>query len=254
MKIRDLRRYAGPLVALQLAAGCSTQPNEQASERASEQAVPDRGPANAAAAAQPAAEEQRERLVLAFGDSLYAGFGIMKSHSFPAALERALEERGMEAEVVNAGISGDTTHGGRRRLAQTLDELPARPDLVILGLGANDALLGVPPAEMRSNLEAMLRELERRGIPVLLTSLIAPAGMKSPHFDRYEAIIPDLARRYGAELEPSLLKGVLTRQEYLLPDGIHPNAEGARVMAERVAPLAAEVLEEGRQAERDEAA
>lgn len=246
-----MRRIAGPLVALQLAAGCSGQPAEQGD---SEQAVAEQRTGNAPAAAPPPAEEQRERLVLAFGDSLYAGFGIMKSHSFPAALERALAERGMEAEVINAGISGDTTYGGRRRLAQTLDALRAKPDLVILGLGANDALLGIPPAETRSNLEAMLRELNRRGIPVLLTSLVAPPRMKSPHFDRYEEIIPDLARRFGAEIEPSLLEGVLTREEYLLPDGIHPNEEGARVMAERVAPLAAGVLEEGEAAERDEAA
>jgi acyl-CoA thioesterase I len=246
--MNKLRRLAATLLALGLAAGCSTQP----SERESEQSVVEQRSANAAAE-QAYVEEQRERLVLAFGDSLYAGFGIAQSHSFPAALERALDKRGIDTRVVNAGIPGDTTHGGRQRLEATLDALPATPDLVILGLGANDALLGLPPEEMRSNLEAMLRQLDRRGIPVLLTSLIAPPRMKSPHFDRYEAIIPDLARRYGAKLEPSLLDGVLTRQDHLLPDGIHPNAQGARVMAERVAPLAAEVLEEARTAQREAA-
>ncbi len=231
----NLRRYAVPLLALQLAGGCSGEAQQQA-------ALEER-PANGSAAAQQAPEQQRQRLVLAFGDSLYAGYGMAQKSSFPAALGRELATRGIEAEVVNAGISGDTTAGGRRRLAETLDALPARPDLVILGLGANDALLGVAPAEVRRNFEAMLGELQRRQIPVLLTGLIAPPGMKSPYFSQYQAIIPDVAKRFGARLEPSLLEDVLTRRDYLLPDGLHPNPEGTRRMAERVAPLAADALE-----------
>jgi len=231
----NLRRYAAaPLLALQLAGGCSAPPAEQlAEERPGNPAVSERAPA----------EREQRRLVLAFGDSLYAGYGMAQQQSFPAALGRELAERGLEAEVVNAGISGDTTAGGRRRLAATLDRLPRKPDLVILGLGGNDALFGVPPEEVKRNFEAMLAELERRDIPVLLTGLIAPPAMKSPYFSRYEAIIPEVARRYGARLEPSLLEGVLTRRDYLLPDGLHPNPEGTQRMAERVAPLAAQALE-----------
>lgn len=232
--MKSLGRYAGPLAALQLAGGCSAQ---QADGRA---VAADR--ATGAAVGVKASQEERRRLVLAFGDSLYAGYGMAPSQSFPAALGRALDRRGIEADVVNAGISGDTTEGGRRRLAATLDRLPAQPDLVILGLGANDALRGIPPAVMRRNLDAMLSELKRRGIPVLLTGLVAPAGLRSPYFSQYEVVIPELAQRYGAKLEPSLLEGVLTRREYLLPDGLHPNPEGARRMAERVAPLAAAAL------------
>lgn len=227
-----LRRYAAPLLALQLAGGCSGQ---------QQHAAVDERPS---AAAQEAAPKQDERrLVLAFGDSLYAGYGMAQRQSFPAALGRELDERGIEAEVVNAGISGDTTAGGARRLVATLDALAAKPDLVILGLGANDALIGVPPTEVRRNFEVMLGELKRRQIPVLLTGLIAPAGMKSPYFRQYEVIIPEVAERFGARLEPSLLADVLSRREYLLPDGLHPNTRGTQRMAERVAPLAAQALE-----------
>ena len=117
----------------------------------------------------------------------------------------------------------------------------------MLGLGANDALRGLPPAETRSNLEAMLGELERRGIPVLLTGIVAPGGMSNSYFVRYEAIYPELARRHGAALEPSLLEGVLARREYLLPDGLHPNSAGTQRMAERIAPLVARSLEQAGQ-------
>jgi acyl-CoA thioesterase-1 len=180
--------------------------------------------------------------VLAFGDSLYAGYGLAPGQAFPAALERELEERGIDADVVNAGISGDTTGGGLRRLAGTLDRLPRKPDLAVLGLGANDALIGLDPARTRTNLEAMIAELKRRNIPVLLTGIVAPDDMRHPYFRRYETIYPEVARRHGADLEPSLLEGVLTRPEMLLPDGLHPNAAGAMKMAERVAPRAAESL------------
>lgn len=225
----NLGRYASPLLALQLAAGCSAQgQHARADDRAGA----------------PAAERQERHLVLAFGDSLYAGYGMSPGQSFPAALERALAGRGVRSEIVNAGISGDTTAGGRARLGATLDRLPHKPDLVILGLGANDALRGIPPAVTRRNLEAMLAELQARDIPVLLTGITAPAGFSSPYFARYEAIYPELARRFGTKLEPSLLEGVLARREYLLPDGVHPNPRGTELMAQRVAPLAAKTLEQ----------
>jgi acyl-CoA thioesterase-1 len=223
--MNNLGRYAKPLLALQLAAGCSQQPQDAASA--------ERGVAE---------QQQREKLVLAFGDSLYAGYGMRQDQSFPAALERELDSRGLPVRIVNAGISGDTTAGGRARLAATLDRLGATPDLVLLGLGANDALRGVPPAETRRNLEAMLAELDERRIPVLLTALAAPGGFESTYFQRYEAIYPELARRYRAKLEPSLMEGVLTRREYMLNDGLHPNPRGTQRMAERVAPLAARAL------------
>lgn len=234
--MRNLRRLAAPLLALQLAAGCSGQ--------ARQQAPVDERTGNQSTIEGQASKQQPKRLVLAFGDSLFAGYGMAQRLSFPAALGRQLAGRGITADMVNAGVSGDTTADGRRRLVQTLDGLEGKPDLVILGLGANDAMLGVPPAEVRRNLETMLGELKRRRIPVLLTGLVAAPGMESPYFSRYEAIIPDVARRFGATLEPSLLEDVLDRREFLQPDGgLHPNAQGAQRMAERVAPLAAKALE-----------
>lgn len=181
--------------------------------------------------------------MLAIGDSLYAGYGLEQGQSFPALLEKELEARGVPARVVNAGVSGDTTAGGLRRLAFTLDGLERKPDLVILGLGANDALRGLDPAETRRNLEAMLEDLDRRGIPVMLTGMMAPRNMDSPYIRRFESIYPELAERHGAELDPFFLEDVITRRDLLLDDGIHPNAEGTRLIARRLAPQVAEKLE-----------
>ena len=119
-----------------------------------------------------------KRLVLAFGDSLYAGYGLARGQSLPDALQTRLRGAGVDATIVNAGVSGDTTAGGRRRLAYTLDRLARRPDLVLLGLGGNDVLRQVSPAETRANLEAMLAELDRRHIPVVLTGMATAPGWR----------------------------------------------------------------------------
>ncbi len=226
-------RYVGLLLSLQLAAGCS----QQAEAPPVEQAKPSVGQK----AGQPQADE---RLVLALGDSLYAGFGVAQAESFPSVLERELQERGVPAKVVNAGVSGDTTAGGRARLAFTLDGLPRSPDLVIVGLGANDALRGIDPAETRANLDAILAELKRRDIPVLLTGMMAPRNLDQAYFRSFDSIYPDLARKYGAALDPFFMEGVITDPRLLLNDGLHPNPAGIRKMAERVAPLAQERLKE----------
>jgi acyl-CoA thioesterase-1 len=215
-----------------LAAACSQQteapPVEQANLSVDGRAVQ-----------QPQADE---RLVLAFGDSLYAGYGVGQNESFPAVLERELEARGVPANVVNAGVSGDTTAGGLARLAFTLDGLQRKPDLAILGLGANDALRGLDPAETRRNLDAILAELNRRGIPVLLTGMMAPRNMDDAYLRSFDGIYPDLAKKYDAALDPFFMEGVITDPKLLLNDGMHPNPEGIRKMAQRVAPLAQQRL------------
>lgn len=234
-----LRRYVGLLLSVQLVAGCS--PEAQAPVRN------EAGSTNAAAASASVDDQQQdERLVLAFGDSLYAGYGLEQGQSFPAALERELEARGIAAKVVNAGVSGDTTAGGLRRLEFTLEGLERKPDLVLLGLGANDMLRGLDPAETRRNLEAMLEELDRRGIEVMLTGMMAPRNMDSAYIRRFEAIYPELARRFDAELDPFFLEGVITRSDLLLEDGMHPNAQGTAQIARRLAPQVAQALEEDR--------
>lgn len=198
--------------------------------------------------ASPAAQRQSETheqrpLVLALGDSLYAGYGLTSSQSFPAALQRALTSRGIDADVVNAGVSGNTTGDGLRRFRPALDRLTRKPDLVVIGLGANDAFRGVSPEQTRRNLETMIVDLKRERIPVMLTGITAPRGWQHPYFARYEAIYPELAARHGIALESSFLEGVMTRRDLLLADGVHPNAAGVAMMAERVAPQIADLLQ-----------
>ena len=231
--MNDLTRYVSLLLSVQLAAACSQQPAAPAARQADA--------ANSVIAAQP--QLKSERLVLALGDSLYAGYGLEQRQSFPAMLEQELEERGIAAKVVNAGVSGDTSAGGLRRLAFTLDGLERKPDLVLVGLGANDVLRGLDPAETRRNLTAILDELKRRGIPVMLTGMMAPRNMGGPYVRQFETIYPELAQRYDAEIDPFFLEGVIARSDLLLPDGLHPNAEGIGRIADRLAPKVAESLQ-----------
>jgi acyl-CoA thioesterase-1 len=178
-----------------------------------------------------------KRLVLAFGDSLYAGYGLKRGESLPDAVQERLRARGIDARIVNAGVSGDTTADGRRRLAYTLDRLERAPDLVLLGLGGNDVLRQIPPAETRANLTAMLDELKRRKIPVVLTGMMAPPNLGPDFAGRFNAIYPELAKTYGATLDPFILQGVIGNRALMLPDGVHPNAAGVTRIADRVAPV-----------------
>jgi acyl-CoA thioesterase-1 len=224
-------RYGGLLLAIQLAAGgCSSE--------TSAPPVEPKPQAEAAAAVAPA----NEKLVLAFGDSLYAGYGLAPNESFPAVLDKELETQGLAVDMVNAGVSGDTTAAGLARLDFTLDGLKRTPDLAIVGLGGNDVLRGIDPKETRANLEAIVRNLDRRGIPVILTGMVAPRNLGSDYVGRFDSIYPDLARTYQAQLDPFFLEGVITRPDLLLGDGIHPNAAGVRIMARRLAPLVAKEL------------
>lgn len=229
----NFRRYAGLLLLVQLAAACSGEPSSEQNA-----AFVEKTPSAAA----PIAPQADRKLVLAFGDSLYAGYQLQQNEGFAPALERALAARGVAAQVVNGGVSGDTTAGGLQRLAFTLDGLDRAPDLVLVGLGGNDALRGVSPDETRRNLDAILTELDRRRIPVLLTGMMAPRNLGTEYVALFDPIFPELARRHGAGLYPFFLDGVVTRPDLLLGDGIHPNARGVTVIAERVAPLAAERL------------
>lgn len=186
-----------------------------------------------------------ERLVLAFGDSLYAGYGLRPEEALPAEIETRLRAQGINARLVNAGVSGDTSAAGLKRLAFALDRLDRKPDLVLLGLGGNDVLRQIPVEETRTNLVAMLDELKARDIPVVLTGMLAPPNLGPDYADRFNALFPDLARTYGAPLDPFILAGVLGNRQLMLPDGIHPNARGVDVMGARIAPLVARRLSEG---------
>lgn len=224
--------YGVALALLQALSGCSTE--EIATPQAN-MSAPEPGAVNAAVVAD-------RRMVLAFGDSLYAGYGVLAQESFPSVLERALAERGIDATVRNAGVSGDTTDAGRRRLAFTLDGLGEKPELVILGLGGNDMLRGLPPEQTRANLVAILDELKRRDIPVMLTGMVAAPNMGQAYVAEFDAIFPDLAREYGVPLYPFFLDGVVTSRGLMLDDGVHPNPQGIKAIVDKVAPLVAETI------------
>lgn len=198
---------------------------------------------NAAAAVAPAAVRGPERLVLAFGDSLYAGYGLKTAESMPAQVEHRLRAVGINAKVVNAGVSGDTTLAGRNRLVFALDKLPRKPDLILLGLGGNDVLRQIPVAETRANMIAMLDELKRRQIPVVLTGMRAPPNLGRDYAGPFDAIFTDLAQQYGAALDPFVLAGVIGNRQLMLPDGIHPNTKGIDIMAKRIAPIVARQIQ-----------
>jgi len=222
---------AGAAVHLLFLAGCSEEPRAPTAPQAAE-ARPIETP-------RPQGEE---RLVLAFGDSLYAGYGLGKGESLPARLEARLRMAGVNATVVNAGVSGDTSAAGRQRLAFTLDSLQRPPDLVILGLGGNDALRQISPDETRAEMMAMMDELERRKIRVLLTGMRAPPNLGPNYANAFEPIWPELATKYGAGLYPFILDGVITDPALMQRDNVHPTAAGVERMADAIAPLALKAL------------
>ena len=171
--------------------------------------------------------------ILALGDSLTAGYGLARPASFPARLEAALGAGGSVVEVINAGVSGDTTAGGLARLEWALAD---KPDAVILELGANDGLRGLEPASTFANLDAMLRRLRAAGVAVLLAGMKAPPNLGAEYGAEFDAIFPRLAKKHGVALYPFFLAGVAARPELNQVDGIHPNAEGVAVIIERILP------------------
>lgn len=202
----------------------------------------DEAPKFAQPAIAPVAVKGPERLILAFGDSLYAGYGLKRGESMPEDVEVLLRQQGINAKVINAGVSGDTTATGRKRLTFTLDNLPRKPDLVMLGLGGNDVLRQIPIAETRANMIAMLDELSKRDIPVVLTGMRAPPNLGPDYAEPFDKMYPELAKRYGAALDPFVLSGVIGDRRLMLSDGIHPNAKGVDLMATRIAPIVARRL------------
>ncbi|GFK93071.1 Arylesterase [Fundidesulfovibrio magnetotacticus] len=180
------------------------------------------------------AVQARTLRVVALGDSLTAGFGLGPSESFPAVLQRELRARGLDVEVVNFGVSGDTTAGGVARVGAAL---AARPDALILELGANDGLRGFDPALVRANLERILAECRKAGVPVLLAGMRALLGMGKRYGDEFAAVFADLARAQGLAFYPFFLEGVAGDPALNLPDGLHPNARGVEEIVRRMLPV-----------------
>jgi acyl-CoA thioesterase-1 len=177
--------------------------------------------------------------IVALGDSLTAGYGIAANLAFPVQLERALKARGHAVEIVNAGVSGDTASGGLARLDWSV---PADTDAVIVELGANDALRGVDPAVSRKALDAILKRLTERKIPVLLAGMRAPPNLGAEYASRFDPIFPALAKQYDALLYPFFLTDVAAVRTLNLPDGVHPTAEGVAVIVQGILPMAEELI------------
>jgi acyl-CoA thioesterase-1 len=171
--------------------------------------------------------------MVVLGDSLSAGFGLAGSDAFPAKLQKALKARGIPVEMINAGVSGDTTSGGRDRLDWSV---PEGTRAVIVELGANDALRGTDPAVTRAALSDIVTRLRARGIAVLLCGMLAPPNYGNDFAARFNAIYPDIAKSSGVPLYPFFLKGVAADAKLNQADGMHPTAEGVEIIVNNILP------------------
>jgi acyl-CoA thioesterase-1 len=185
--------------------------------------------------------------IVAFGDSLTAGYGLPANEAFPIQLQRALEAKGLAVNVVNAGVSGDTTTGGLSRLDWSV---PDGTDAVILELGANDALRGFDPDLTRKALDTLLRRLKERKISVLLCGMMAPPNLGAEYGRAFNSIYPDLAAQYGAILYPFFLTGVAADPRLNQRDGLHPTAAGVAVIVDRILPQVEQLITHVRAAEK----
>ena len=177
--------------------------------------------------------------IVVLGDSLTAGFMLSEKDAFPAQLERKLNAAGVAVEIINAGVSGDTTAAGLARLDWAV---PDGTDAVILELGANDALRGLDPSRARRNLETIISRLKKRNIEVLLAGMMAPGNLGEGYANAFNAIFPDLAREHDLLLYPFFLQGVAMRHNLNLGDGIHPNARGVAVIVDGIMPKVEELI------------
>ncbi len=184
--------------------------------------------------AQAASASENESRLLVLGDSLTSGFGLGAEEAFPARLEAALSRRGFAVKVLDGGVSGDTSAGGRERLDWALG---ARPDAVILEFGGNDGLRGLDPKETYRNLAAILARLAERNIPVLLAGMYAPLNLGPEYGREFSAVFPRLAERFGVPLYPFFLEGVAADPDLNQQDGLHPNGRGVEVIVERILPF-----------------
>lgn len=218
MHKRTWSKTAVTAAALLALAGCSDPPDAPANTpevaedgKPALPAVPVMGP---------------ERKIIAFGDSLFAGYGLDPRDAYPEKLENALRAKGINADVVNAGVSGDTTAAGLQRLEFTLAAQETPPALFILELGGNDLLRGLKPDETKANLGKMLAILEREKVPVLLMGMRAPPNYGPEYQAQFDAIYADLAKDYGAQLIPFWLEDIYRDPALFQSDRIHPTADG----------------------------
>ena len=170
--------------------------------------------------------------IICFGDSLTAGFGLAEKEAYPYLLQQKLNADGYDYEVVNAGVSGDTSTGGLERADWVLNQDNAK--IVILELGANDLLRGMPPAGMKANLDKIIQKAQIRGLKVLLCGMLAPPTMGAQYGRDFTTAFPDLASEHKVAYLPFLLDNVALNKDLNQADGIHPNATGEKIMTDNV--------------------
>lgn len=170
-------------------------------------------------------------VIVAFGDSLSAGYGVEPGLSYPDFLQKELDAAGYRYRVQNEGISGDTSSGGAARMEAVLD---AKPAIVILELGANDGLRGIPVAKTRENLDLLTGEFVKAGAKVLLAGITLPRNYGADYIREFDRIFPDLAQKHNVARLPFLLEKVALNPKLMQPDALHPNAEGNRIVARNV--------------------
>jgi acyl-CoA thioesterase I len=199
----------------------------QASETFAEDTLPVMGP---------------ERVILGFGNSLMAGYNVEEQQGYPEVLERALRGRGINASVIDAGVSGDTTAAGRQRIGFVLDNAQGDIDLAIIELGGNDLLRGISPEQTRENLAAIIEEVQSRDIPVLLMGMRAPPNLGVEYVGQFDGMYPALADQYGTALVPFFLEPVFDKSDLMQNDRIHPTAEGIEDMVAATLDAVVEAL------------
>ncbi len=181
--------------------------------------------------------------ILALGDSLTAGYGLEKPVSFTQQLQAALRQAGEDVMVINGGVSGDTSAGGRARLAWALAD---NPHAVIVELGANDGLRGLEPAQTESNLDAIIVAAQDKDIEVLLSGMLAPPNLGTEYGSEFQAVYARLARKHAVLFDPFFLLGVAAVPELNQPDGIHPNAQGVAKVVQRLLPIVRKLVAKAR--------
>ena len=194
--------------------------------------------------AQPAAAAGTT--ILALGDSLTAGYGLGPGEAFPDQLERALVASGHDVSVTNAGVSGDTSAGGKGRFAWLIggaNETNSLPDVVIIELGANDGLRAIDPASTQANLAMIIEQAQAAGAVVLLTGMMAPPNLGAEYTAAFNAVYPSLAGEYDVVFYPFFLDGVAGDTRLNQPDGIHPTAEGVGIIVDKILPKVLEALQ-----------
>jgi acyl-CoA thioesterase-1 len=191
-----------------------------------------------AVSAQSAAADRPVKIV-AFGDSLTAGYGLPMQEAFPARLQQALKAKGHAVEIANAGVSGDTASGGLARLDWSV---PDGTDAVIVELGANDMLRGVDPKVTRAALDKLLGQLKQRGIEILFTGMRAAPNLGAEYGQAFEKLFSELAAKYDVVFYPFFLDGIAAQAKFALRDGMHPNADGVKGIVTGILPKAEELI------------